>query len=62
MALAGVMCALDCDVAMMDDRFENLSLLAPEKLAKTITDPSDWIVDVRVLGRVEQISERLPCE
>jgi hypothetical protein len=31
-ALAGVMRALDGDVAMTNDRFENLSLLAPKEL------------------------------
>jgi hypothetical protein len=41
-AIAGVMSALDCDISM-DNRFENLSLLAPEKLSKAIADPTDMI-------------------
>ena len=60
MALPGVMSALDSDVAMTNDRLQNLSLLAPEKLAKTIADPTDRIGDVRVLGWIKQISEGLP--
>ncbi len=48
MALAGVVSALDSDVAMTNDRFENLSLLTPEKLAKTLANPPDWVPDVRV--------------
>jgi hypothetical protein len=59
-ALAGVVSALDGDVAIADDRFEDLSLLAPEKLAKAIAHPADRIADVRVLRWVEQISEGLP--
>jgi hypothetical protein len=59
-ALAGVMCALDGDVAMTNDRFEDLSLLAPEKLAQAIAHPSDRITDVRVLRRVEQIGKKGP--
>jgi hypothetical protein len=60
MALASVMRALDGDVAIADDRFENLPLLAPEKLTKAIAHPSDRITDVRVLRWVEQIGECLP--
>jgi hypothetical protein len=45
--------ALDHDVAMTNDRFKNLSLLAPEKLTKTVADPANWITDIRILGRVE---------
>jgi hypothetical protein len=52
--------ALDGDVAMMDDRFENLSLLAPEKLAKTIAHPPDGIADVQILRRVQEVSKGLP--
>jgi hypothetical protein len=59
-ALAGVMRALDGDIAMMNDRFEDLSLFAPEELAQAIADPANWITDVRVVGRVEQIGEGLP--
>jgi hypothetical protein len=59
-ALAGVMRALDRDVAITDNCFENLSLLAPEELTKAIADPSDWIAEVRILGWVEQIGECLP--
>lgn len=59
-AFAGVMSALDGDVAMTNNRLENLSLLAPEKLAESIAHPANRIRDVRVLGWVEQISERLP--
>jgi hypothetical protein len=40
-ALVGVMSALDCDISMTDNRFENLSLLAPEKLSNPIADPTD---------------------
>jgi GAF domain-containing protein len=54
------MSALDGDVAMMDDRFQDLPLLAPEKLAQAITDPADWLTDVRVLWWVEQIGENRP--
>ena len=60
MALAGVVSTLDSDVAMTNDRFENLSLFAPEKLAKTIAHPSDRIAYVRVLRWVEQIGENGP--
>jgi len=60
MALPGVVSTLDGDVAMTNDRFENLSLLAPEKLAQSIAHPTDRIGDVRVLRWVEQISECLP--
>jgi hypothetical protein len=59
-ALAGVVSALDSDVAMTNDRFENLSLLAPEKLAKAIPHPSHRVPDVRVLRWVEQISKNGP--
>jgi hypothetical protein len=59
-ALAGVMRALDSDVAMTNDRFQNLSLLASQKLAQAIADPPDLIGEVRVLGWIEQISEGLP--
>jgi len=59
-ALAGVMRALDSDVAMTNDRLKDLSLLAPERLTKTIADPADRITDIRVPRWVEQISERLP--
>jgi hypothetical protein len=40
MALAGVMRALDGDVAMMNDRLEDLALLAPEKPARAIAHPA----------------------
>jgi hypothetical protein len=60
MALAGVMRALDGDVAMTGYRFENLPLLAPQKLTKAIANPSDGITDVRVLGWIEQIGENGP--
>src|SRR5215211_7217119 len=59
-ALASVMSALDCDVAMTDDRFEDLPLLAPEGLAKAIAHPPHRIPDIRVLGWVEQIGENGP--
>lgn len=39
MALPGVMSALDRDVAMTHECFENLPLLAPKKLAKAIAHP-----------------------
>jgi hypothetical protein len=45
---------------MTNHRFENLSLFAPKKLAKTVPDPADRITDVRTLGCVEQISEDGP--
>ena len=57
---AGVMRALDGDVAIANDRFENLALLAPKKLTQAIAHPADRITDVRVLGWVEQIGEGLP--
>ena len=60
MAVAGVMSALDRDVAMTNDRFENLALLGPQELAQAIAHPADRIVDVRVLRRVEQIGKRGP--
>ena len=60
MALAGVVSAFDSDVTMTNHRFQDLSLLAPEKLAKTVTHPPDRITDVWVLWRIEQIGERLP--
>jgi hypothetical protein len=60
MALAGVMRALDGDIAMTNDRFENLSLLAPEELTKAITHAADRIANVRVLRWVKQIGERGP--
>jgi hypothetical protein len=59
-ALAGVVNTLDGDVAMTNDRFEDLSLLAPEKLAKAITHAADRIANVRVLRWVKQIGENGP--
>jgi hypothetical protein len=52
--------ALDSDVAMLHDRFEDLSLLAPEKLAKTIAHPTDGIAGVQVVRRVQEVSKGLP--
>ena len=42
-AHAGVVSALDYDISMTDNRFENLSLLAPEKHSNAIADPTDTI-------------------
>jgi hypothetical protein len=61
-ALPGVMSALDRDVAMTHECFENLPLLAPKKLAKAIAHPADRMLGVPVLGWVEQIGESLPGE
>jgi hypothetical protein len=58
-ALPGVMSALDCDVAMTDECFENLPLLAPKKLAKAIAH--DRMLGVPVLGWVGQVGESLPA-
>jgi hypothetical protein len=52
--------ALDGDVAMTDDRFENLPLLAPETFAKPIAHPTDRITDVRVFAWVQEVSRGLP--
>jgi hypothetical protein len=49
-ALASVVSALDSDVAMTNDRFETLSLITPEKLAKTIADPPDGSRTYRFSG------------
>jgi hypothetical protein len=57
MALAGVVCALDRDIATTNDRTENLPPLAPEELAKAIPHLADCIPNVRVLGWVKQINE-----
>jgi hypothetical protein len=62
MAFPRVMSALDGDVAMTDECFENLPLLARKKLAKAIAHPADRILGVPVLGWVEQIAESLPGE
>jgi hypothetical protein len=43
---------------MTDNRFENLSLLAPEKHSNAIADPTDTIPHVGVLGWVEQVCKR----
>jgi hypothetical protein len=56
------MSALDCDVAMTDDRFENLPQLAVEKLAEAIAHPADRVMEVPVFGWVEQIGKRSPGE
>ena len=58
MALAGVMSALQCDMSMTDNRSENLSLLAPEKLSKAIADPTDRIPHVRGLWWVKQVCKK----
>jgi hypothetical protein len=55
---AGVVNALDYDISMTDNRFENLSLLAPEKHSNAIADPTDTIPHVGVLGWVEQVCKR----
>ena len=60
MALAGVMSALDCDISMTDNRFENLLLVAPDKLSKAIAGPTDGIQHVCVLGWVEQVCKNGP--
>jgi hypothetical protein len=60
MALAGVMRALDSDVAMANDRLKNLPLFRPKVFAQQVAHPTDRIRGVRVLGWVEQISECLP--
>ena len=57
---AGVVCALDRDTAMTNDRTENLPPLAPEELAKAIPHPADRILGVRVLRWVKQINENGP--
>lgn len=58
MTRAGVVSALDYDLSMTDNRFENLSLLAPEKHSNAIADPTDTIPHVGVLGWVEQVCKR----
>jgi hypothetical protein len=55
---AGVVSALDYDLSMTDNRFENLSLLAPEKHSNAIADPTGTIPHVGVLGWVEQVCKR----
>ena len=57
-ARAGVVSAFDYDISMTDNRFENLSLLAPEKRSNAIADPTDTIPHVGVLGWVEQVCKR----
>jgi hypothetical protein len=53
-ALAGVMRALDGDVAMIDDRLENLTLVRPQKLtAETARRDLD-----RIRASVEAAKER----
>jgi hypothetical protein len=47
-ALAGIMSALDCDISMTDNRFENLSLLAPGKLSKAIADVYEKLSTARL--------------
>ena len=56
-ALAGVVSAFYRHIAMANEHFQDLPLLAPKKFAKAIAHRSDRILDVWVLRWVEQISE-----
>jgi hypothetical protein len=48
------------DVSVVQNRLDHLGSLRPQHFAHLVADPTNRIPDVRVLGRVEQISKRLP--
>jgi hypothetical protein len=45
------------DVAMIENRLEDLPLLAPQELTKAVAHPTDWIADIWVLRWIEQFGE-----
>jgi hypothetical protein len=47
-------------VVVMDDVLDHLDLPGPQLLAEHVSDVPGRIADVRVVGRVKQISEGLP--
>jgi hypothetical protein len=51
---------LDRAVSVANHHLGDLTLSGPPEFTETIRPQTDWIADVRVLGRVEPISEGLP--